>query len=85
MWNLAVLLPLMIGDKVPNFDKRWESYLLLIEITKICTARITSIEISDYLAALIKDHHEVFRYCYPAVSMTPKTHYLVHIPRLLKL
>ena len=84
MWNLAVLLPLMIGDKVPNDDKIGK-LLVTYQDNKICTARITSIEISNYLAALIKDHHEVFRYCYPAVSMTPKTHNLVHIPRLLKL
>lgn len=84
MWNLAVLLPLIIGDKIPVNDKRWESYLLLVEITKICTARVTSTALSDYLAVLIEEHHQVFRSCYPAISMTPKTHYMVHFPRLLK-
>ena len=79
MWNLAVLLPIIIGDKVPLDDKRWESYLLLIEITKICTARVTSTELSDYLAVLIKEHHSLFKSCYPATSLTPKSHYLVHI------
>ena len=83
MWNLAILLPIMIGDKISVDDKKWECYLLLIEIIKICTAHITSRELSDYLAVLIEEHHKLFRSCYPAVSMTPKSHYMVHIPRLL--
>ena len=43
---------LMIGDKVPNDDKMGK-LLVTYQDNKICTARITSIEISNYLAALI--------------------------------
>lgn len=83
MWNFAILLPLMIGDKIEDDNAKWESFLLLVEITKICTARVTSTEAADYLSVLIKDHHQLFKSCYPSVSLTPKTHYMVHIPRLL--
>ena len=73
----------MIGDKVPPDDKKWESFLLLLEITKLCAAQITSAEASDYLKVLIVDHHHLFHLCYPDVPLPPKTHYMVHFPRLL--
>lgn len=82
MWTFAVLLPLMIGDKVPEDDIRWECFLLLLEV---CTARVTSEEASDVLKVLIEDHHRLFKTCYPNVSLTPKFHYMVHFPRLLTL
>ena len=83
MWNFAVLLPLLVGDKIDEDDSRWECFLSLLEITKVCTARLTSVEAADYLRALIIEHHQLFRKCYPGVSLTPKMHYMVHFPRLL--
>ena len=83
MWNLATYLPLMIGDKVPQGDKYWECYLLLLEIMKICTAKTTSEPSAYYLTALIADHHHMFKSCYPDVNLTPKFHYMVHFPRFL--
>ncbi len=83
MWTFAVLLPLMIGDKVPSDNKNWECYLLLLEAAKISLARVTSKEASDLLRVLIEEHHRLFRICYPGVTLTPKFHYMVHFPRLL--
>lgn len=83
MWNFSMLLPLMIGDKIPEDDPMWECFLLLLEITKLCTAKVTSIEASDYVKVLIEEHHRLFKSCYPGVSFTPKMHYMVHFPRLL--
>ena len=84
MWNLATFLPLMIGDKVESEDPYWECYLQLLEITKHCTAYVTSPGSADYVAVLIEQHHRGFRTCYPHVNMTPKLHYMVHLPKLLK-
>ena len=83
MWTFAVLLPLIIGDKVPEDDPAWECFLLLVEITKQCTARVTSPALAAYVAALVDQHHRDFRQCYPAVTLTPKMHYMVYFPRLL--
>ena len=83
MWTFSVLLPLMIGDKIPLEEPLWECYLLLLEIVKYSTAQITSVASSEYLAAAIDQHHRVFKKCYPAISVTPKMHYMVHLPRLL--
>ena len=84
MWNLSTILPLIIGDKVEVDDLFWECYLTLLEITKLCTARITSSASADYLSVLIEQHHRRFRTCYPATNMTPKLHYMLHFPRLLR-
>ena len=53
---------------------------LLLRISKLCTARLISAPLTIYLAALIEQHHQEFKKCYPLVNMTPKTHYMVHIP-----
>ena len=73
----------MIGDKVDGDNDLWECYLLLLEITKYCTARITFVSSATYVAALIEQHHRAFRKCYPEINMTPKLHYMIHFPRLL--
>ena len=83
MWTFATLLPLMIGDKVPEGEPLWECYILLLQITKYCTARITSPASADYLRALIDQHHRDFKHCYPSASFTPKMHYMVHLPTIL--
>ena len=36
-----------------------------------------------YLQVLIRDHHTAFMKLYPAASIIPKMHYIVHMPRLI--
>lgn len=84
MWTLSTYLPLIIGDKVDPEDPFWECYLLLLEITMHCTARSVSVSLTHYVAALTEQHHRAFQVCYPNVTMTPKLHYMVHFPRLMK-
>ena len=61
---------------------RWECILLLLEITKYCTARVTSASAS-YVKALVDHHHKGFTQCYPDKKHTPKLHYMVHFPTQL--
>ena len=77
-WVLAVHLPLMIGKDIPVDNPLWECYLLLLDIVKVCTGYFATHCLADYLAALISDHHMMFRQCYPNASITPKMHYMVH-------
>lgn len=81
MWNLAINLPLMIGDKIPSHDEKWECFLFLLDILQLCTTRIASKDHAGILEALIHDHHHLFTRCYPGVSITPKMHYMVHFPQ----
>ena len=77
-WTFATILPLLIGDLIPNGHSPWECFLLLLEITKHVTARLTSSSVACYVAALVHQHHQDFKECYPSVSLTPKFHYMVH-------
>lgn len=81
MWVLAINLPLMIGDKVPNGNEKWDCFLILLDILQVCTARVASSDLAGYLEALISDHDQMFTRCYPGTSKTPKLHYLLHFPQ----
>lgn len=80
MWTLSIYLPLIIGDKVPYNEPLWECFLLLLDILQIVMARVLSPGLAAYLADLIYDHHSMFRRCYPSTTITPKMHYMVHLP-----
>lgn len=80
MWNLAINLPVMMGDRVPVEDANWECFLLLLDILQFCTARVSSSAHAGILEALIHNHHELFIRCYPDSPVTPKMHYMVHFP-----
>lgn len=83
MWTFATFLPLIVGDKIPEDDPLWECFLLLLEITKQCTARVTSVASANYVKALVDQHHQGFCKCYPMKRHTPKMHYMVHFPTQL--
>ena len=80
MWTFSTLLPLMIADMVSSDHQAWECFLLLLRISKLCTAKVTSGKAAVYLSALIDQHHQEFVKCYPSVHLTPKMHYMVHFP-----
>lgn len=52
MWNLAVYLPLMIGGEIPEDDREWECYLLLLNVLQICVSKVISKELVEYLKVL---------------------------------
>ena len=83
MWLFANLLPFYIGDKVPYDDFNWHCYLLLLQVTQYCTAKIVSQSVAEFVSEIIEQHHYLFRKCYPSKSFTPKMHFMVHFPSLL--
>ena len=84
MWCLARLLPLMVGEFVPEDDKNWRLFLTLLTIIDYVFAPRTSQEVVSYLAVLIKDHHEEFKRLYPDSPITPKLHNMIHIPEWIE-
>ena len=80
MWCLARLLPLMIGDIVPEHSEHWECFLSMLTIVDYAFAPVTSAEIVPYLKTLIKEHHECFCAIYPLCTVIPKLHYVIHLP-----
>lgn len=83
MWLLGRLLPMMVGQHIPEGDEFWENYLLMLSITDLLLApKITEDEVA-YLQILISQHHTAFAELYPDASVIPKMHYMLHMPRLI--
>lgn len=80
MWLLAVTLPLLVGDLVPEDCEVWALYGILLRICSIaCSWQIKPDTIS-YLRVLIEEHHSQFTVLYPDTTVIPKMHYMVHYP-----
>ena len=83
MWLLGRILPLVIGDLVPDDDERWCNFLLMMEIVDLLFCPTISEDNAAYLAVRISEHHEQFSQLYPGKSIIPKMHFMVHMPRLI--
>ena len=84
MWLLGRLLPLMVGDSVPEYDIHWISFINLLRILTIATAfEVTEDDVS-VLTLLVEDYLKQFNHLYPD-SITPKMHYLLHLPQQILL
>ena len=85
LWECYLLLLDIV--QVCMYDVyRKDAYVKLFLLTliyQVCTSRIVSPALAGYLEALIDQHHQSFRHCYPGVELTPKHHYMVHFPALL--
>jgi hypothetical protein len=80
MWCLARVLPLLIGDLIPEDDSNWQNFLLLLQIEEILFGPTTSPELAAYLSVLVGEYLESFSKLY-ARRIIPKQHYMVHYPR----
>ena len=83
MWCLAINLPLLIGGLIPEDDEHWGLFCDLLEIMRIIFAPTVNANQVAYLQVLIQNHHEKFKELYPDCSITPKMHYMVHMPRTI--
>ena len=84
MWCLGRFLPILIGDKIPTECPYWDNYVSHLHIMDEMFAPITTEDRADYLAMLVEDFLEEFKVLYPTRPLTPKMHYLIHIPTCLK-
>ena len=73
----------MVGHKVPTTDEYWVNYLDLLSITDHLLAPEITEDDVVHLSTMISDHHTEFKHLYPHASVTPKMHYLIHMPRLI--
>lgn len=84
MWLLSRLLPLMVGDCVPEDDSHWICYINILRILCIATAFEITQDAVAVLQMLIEDYLRQFNALYPG-TITPKMHYLLHLPRQIQL
>ena len=80
MMTLVRLLPLMIGKFIEQDDDHWECFLKLWDICSIACAFEVVKEEAVHLIWLTEMYLEAFKSLY-STSVTPKMHYLVHLPQ----
>jgi hypothetical protein len=83
MWTFARFLPLVIGHRIPEDNELWENYLCLLSIMDILFAPIVDKEDCCYLESLICDYLHRLKVHFSDVRITPKLHYMIHMPRLM--
>ena len=57
MWCLGQLLPLMIGELIPEDSEHWLNFLRLLTIMDYLFAPVMTAECIDHLKVLIEEHH----------------------------
>ena len=77
---LCRILPLIIGDCVPEDDYTWKCFILLQKIIDIVASPIIFKGQCAVLRGLIEEHHSLFRDIYTDSFITPKFHFMVHYP-----
>ena len=80
MMTLTQHLPLIIGDKIPEGDSHWNSFLLLLRICQIANSPNTSPDTIAYFRVLIEEKLHTFKELYPHERLLPKHHYMLHYP-----
>ena len=83
MWLLGRLLPILVGQYVPEDDEHWCNYLLLLDIVDIMFFRRITEDTPGYLYQLVEEHHSNFTQLYPEYSVIPKMHFMIHVPRIM--
>lgn len=84
MWCLGRLLPLMIGERIPEDSDHWLNFLHLRTIMDYLLAPVLSPECIEYIKVLIQEHHEMWKELYPNCRITPKMHYFIHYPESIQ-
>ena len=72
------MLPLVIGDLVPDNNPHWEHFLCLLETEEIVFAQRTTVQLAAYLSVLVESYLREYTNLYEK-PVTPKQHYMVHI------
>ena len=78
--SLSCNFPILIGDKVPESDKKWVSFLLLLKICSIALSPVCNYDTVPYLRILIVEKLCTFIQLYPERRLIPKFHYMIHYP-----
>ena len=80
MWCLCRYLPVLIGAWIPEDHWKYGLFLLLLKMLDIIMAPVVTVHKAVFLRQLISEHHELFCELYPMATITPKMHYMIHLP-----
>lgn len=82
--QMALLLRVLLGEKIPEEDLNWKCFLLLRKIVEIVLSPVVSTNLCS-LKLLINEHHSLFVSLYGEDAYIPKAHFLLHYPEQMKL
>ncbi|XP_034546085.1 uncharacterized protein LOC117817472 isoform X1 [Notolabrus celidotus] len=83
-WTLLRLLPLLIGDVVPENDDAWCVILELKDIVELLASSTFTEESLCYLEGKISEHRKLLQNAFPGLRLKPKHHFLEHYPHLIR-
>ena len=75
---LLNLLPLLIGNKIPEDCEQWRVLLKLVQLVRIFSAWTIPRKRLDEIQYSVEEWLETYRALFPSVTITPKFHYLIH-------
>lgn len=82
-WTLLRLLPLIVGQLVPENDKTWRVLLELKDIVEILSSSVFTTESLCYLEYNISVHRQLLQDAFPDLKLRPK-HFVEHYPYLIR-
>ncbi len=82
-WSLLRLLPLIIGQIIPENEPAWQIILDLKDIVELVVAPVHTDETIAYLEAKIYDHRQRYLELFPHIKLLPKHHYIEHYPQMI--
>ena len=74
----------MIGHHIPDGEPHWEHFIELLDILDIVCAPVLHVNSPARLQVLIESSLSTFTVLYPANTVIPKMHYLLHLPRYIE-
>ncbi|KAK0141263.1 hypothetical protein N1851_021705 [Merluccius polli] len=77
-WCLLRLLPLMVGDLVPDDCEEWQLLLLLLSCMELIFSPSLTTPVTTYLGKIIEEHHTMLLELFPNISLRPKHHFMLH-------
>ena len=71
----------MIGHLIPLSGSNWLHFLELLDIVDMACAPVIGKNTAASLQVLVESSLQTFTELYPAASVIPKQHYLLHMAR----
>ena len=84
MWCLSRLLPFLIHDLIPDENADWQLFADLMKIVDLLFSPVVKKETTFYLAILIQEYLQEFKEAFPAITIIPKMHFMVHYPAQIR-
>ena len=84
MWRFLHLLPLFIGDFVPDECIHWQNYIAFLDVLdRLCAPSFCESELI-ILTAIINEFFKNYLELYPDQNLKPKAHFICHYPEMIR-